>query len=323
MGPILLIAEERQGVLSDSTRELMTLARRLARDLEIESKVLLLGDSLGEMAEELAMYGVEVIYVEDPKLANYHPSTYLQVITSLIEEEAPRIVMTGQTAQGVDFMPALAVKKDLPFIPEVIDLSVEDGQLKAVRQIYAGKVHAHLSIQGEKTLLVTVRGSSFEASEKTERGRVVPTPLSLKEDERRTFVEYREAVVGDVDISNSQVLVALGRGLKEESNLPLVQSLAELLEGDLCGSRPAIDSGWLPPDRQIGVSGKTVKPRIYLALGISGAFQHTTGMKSSQLVVAINKDPNAPIFSVADYALVDDLLKVVPSLIEFIREIKE
>lgn len=323
MGPILVIAQERQKALADSSLELLTLAQRLAKDLETEAKCALLGEDGEELAQELAMYGAHVLLVESPSLKNFHPSLHLQAIEAIIQKEAPRIVMTGQTAQGVDFMPALAVKAKLPFIPDIVDLFVEEGQLRAIRQVYAGKVNAHISVKGEETLLVTVRASSFPAPEKRGGGEVISYPLAVEGDPRRSFVEYREAAAGDVDVSKSQILVAIGRGLREEANLPLAQSLADALKGDLCGSRPAIDLGWLPHDRQIGVSGKTVKAKLYLALGISGAFQHTTGMKGSQLVIAINKDPNAPIFSVADYAIVDDLLNVVPSLIAAMKEQRE
>jgi electron transfer flavoprotein alpha subunit len=145
----------------------------------------------------------------------------------------------------------------------------------------------------------------------------------LKEDiPYRQFVEYIEAEVGDVDITQSEILVAVGRGLKEEKNMPLVEELAAVIKADLCGSRAAVDAGWLPHDRQVGTSGKTVKPKLYLAVGISGAFQHVAGMKGAKTVVAINKDPDAPIFNVAHYAIVDDLLKVVPKLTEKLKELK-
>lgn len=323
MGPLLIIAEHREKKLRDITFEMITLAKRVAKEIDQEVEVLLLGDEVEEMAEEITSYGLQVLLMEDPALAIYQAPNYIKAVRSVIESRNPSIVMTGQTAQGVDFMPALAVTMDLPLIPEVVDLHVEENKVMALRQIYSGKVNAYLSFKGDETKLVTLREASFQPPEREGQGEIERLSFSMERDPNQSFIEYREAEVGDVDITSSQVLIALGRGLKEEKNLPLAQSLADLLSGDLCGSRPAIDQGWLPNDRQVGVSGKTVKPNLYLALGISGAFQHTTGMKAAKKVIAINKDPDAPIFSVADYAIVDDLFKVVPALTEKLQEMKE
>lgn len=324
MSTILVIAEHRQQQLRDVNGELIALAQKIASPLESQVKVLLLGENVQEMAEELASYGVSVLKAEARALTVYDASTYLQAILSVMEAENPLLVLTGQTAQGVDFMPALAVKKNLPYIPEVIDLMVEEGRLKAQRQIYSGKVHALFSFPREKTALATAREGAVEAAEKSGGGKIQEIPLSLDvETPVRSFIEYQEAQVGEVDITQSPVLVGIGRGLREEKNLPLAQDLADILKAHLCGSRPAIDLGWLESDRQVGVSGKTVKPKLYLALGISGAFQHTSGMKGAQKIAAINKDPHAPIFAVADYAIVEDLFKVVPLLTEKLQELVE
>lgn len=321
MKTILVIAEHRQQKLRDINGELITLAQKLASPLEGVVKVLLLGSEVGELAEELAAYGVKVLKGDDPAWAVYDSSSYLHAIQAVMEKEDPVLVLTGQTAQGVDYMPALAVKQELPFIPEVIDLQVEDGVLKALRQIYSGKVNALFSFPPGKTALATLREGAVEAVDTgAEKGEIESLPIPPDSTPSyRSFVEYREAEVGEVDITQSSLLVAIGRGLKEEKNLPLVQELATFLQADLCGSRPTIDLGWLESDRQVGVSGKTVKPKLYLAIGVSGAFQHTSGMKGAQKVVAINKDPDAPIFAVADIAIVDDLFKVVPLLKEKIQ----
>lgn len=318
---ILIIAEHRQQKLRDINGELIALAKKIASPLGGVVKVLLLGDHTQALAEELAGYGVMVLHVQDPAWAVYDASQYLYAIQFVMEKENPIVVLTGQTAQGVDFMPALAVKQELPFIPEVVDLWVEEGRLKALRQIYSGKVNALFAFLPGRTCLATLREGAVEPLEKAEGGEIAALQIpSASAASLRSFVEYRAAQVGEVDITQSPILVAIGRGLKEEKNLPLVQELAQLLKADLCGSRPTIDLGWLEGHCQVGVSGKTVKPKLYLAIGISGAFQHTSGMKGAQRVVAINKDPDAPIFAVADYAIVDDLFKVVPMLKEKLQE---
>ena len=323
MGNILVLAEHRQGALRDITFEMLTAASGVAQDLGGEVVVLLPGSGLDDLAAKIAAYGVKVLVVDDPLLANFNADKYQQVLGAVIDVHKPSLVMVGHTAQGVDLAPALAVEKDLPFVADVIGLAVEGGVLKATRQIYSGKVNALVAFKPAETCLVTVREAAFEAPEPPGGSAVEKIESPLKEDlTYRRFVEYIEAEVGDVDITQSDILVAVGRGLKEEKNMPAVEELAAVIKADLCGSRAAVDAGWLPHDRQVGTSGKTVKPKLYLAVGISGAFQHVAGMKGAKAVVAINKDPDAPIFTVADYAIVDDLLKVVPKLTEKLKELK-
>lgn len=323
MGNVLVLAEHRQGALRDITFEMLALTPGVAKELGGEAIVLLLGSGVDEMAQKIAGYGVKVLVVDDPLFENYNADKYQKVLSALIDAHKPSLVMIGQTAQGVDLAPALAVEKNLPFVADVIGLSVEGGTLKATRQLYSGKVNAQVAFKPAATCLVTVREAAFEAPEPSAAGGVEKIESPLKEDlDYRQFVEYIEAEVGDVDITQSEILVAIGRGLKEERNLPLVEELAGVIKADLCGSRAAVDAGWLPHDRQVGTSGKTVKPKLYICMGISGAFQHVAGIKGAKTVVAINKDPEAPIFTVADYAIVDDLFKVVPKLAEKLKEMK-
>jgi len=195
---------------------------------------------------------------------------------------------------------------------------LEDGRLLAVREMYGGKLQARVSFKGGEQYLATVRQAAFPLQElEPLGGQIVAVDSPLAEEARRKrFIEYVEAAVGEVDITQSDIIVAVGRGIKEQENLEIVEKLAEAVGGVLAGSRPVIDAGWLPPDRQVGQSGKTVKPKLYIAVGISGASQHLAGMKASDTIVAINKDPGAPIFNVATYGIVDDLFKVVPALTE-------
>ena len=323
MGDVYVLAEHRREELRDITFEMLTKAQEIAPAIGGKTVAVLIGSGVDALAEKLAGCCDKVLYVDDPLFADYNSDKYQKVLSQLIQEQKPEVLMVGHTTQGVDMAPALAVELNMPFVTDVVDINIYNGQLKPVRQYYAGKVNALISFKGESPYLMTVREASFEAAGASAQGEIQKIESPLKEDiDYRRFVEYVEAEVGDVDITQSEILVSVGRGLKEEKNLPLVEDLAKAINADISGSRAATDSGWLPHDRQVGTSGKNVKPKLYLALGISGAFQHLAGIKGAKTIVAINKDPEAPIFNEADYGIVDDLFKVVPKLVEKIKELK-
>jgi electron transfer flavoprotein alpha subunit len=323
MGNILVLAEHRQGVLRDVSYEMMAVAPKLAEQMGTEVVALLIGSEMDEMAKKMAAFGIKVLVVDDPLFKDFNADKYQKVLSALIDDLKPSVLMTGHTSQGVDFMPALAVEKKLPLVADVISLEFADGKLKATRQLYSGKANAVLAFKPADTYLLTFREGAVEAPDASTSGSVEKVDSPLKEDlAYRKFVEYIEAEVGDVDITQSDILVSVGRGLKEDKNLPLIEELAKAIKADIAGSRAATDAGWIPHDRQVGTSGKAVKPKLYIAMGISGAFQHVAGMKGAKTVVAINKDPEAPIFAVADYAIVDDMFKIVPKLTEKLKELK-
>ncbi len=323
MGNVLVLAEHRQGALRDVSFEMLAVAPKIAEGMGGETAVLLLGSGLDDLAKKMTEYGVKVLVVDDPAFENFNAEKYQIALSAIVDELKPAVLMTGHTAQGVDFMPALAVEKKMPLVSDVVGLDYEDGTLKATRTLYSGKVNAVVAFKPADTCLVTFREGAVEAPETSAAGEVEKLDSPLKEDVTyRKFVEYVEAEVGDVDITQSDILVAIGRGLKEDKNLPEIEALAEAIKADLAGSRAATDAGWIPHDRQVGTSGKTVKPKLYIALGVSGAFQHLAGMKGAKTIVAINKDPEAPIFTVADYAIVDDMFKVLPKLTEKLKELK-
>ncbi len=323
MGNVLVVAEHRRGELRDISFEMMAVAPGLAADMGGEAVVLLLGSGMDDLAKKMAGYGVNVKVIDDPLFENFNAEKYQKALSALMDELKPAVLITGHTAQGVDFMPSLAVERKLPLVTEAIDLQYEDGTLKATRQVYSGKVNATVAFKEAETYLVTIREGALEAPDPAAAGEVEKVDSPLKEDvPYRQFVEYIEAEVGDVDITQSEILVSVGRGLKEDKNLPDIEALAEAIKADIAGSRAATDAGWIPHDRQVGTSGKTVKPKLYIALGISGAFQHVAGIKGAKTVVAVNKDPEAPIFNEADYAIVDDMFKVVPKLTEKLKELK-
>ncbi len=323
MGDVFVLAEHRRGEMREITFEMLTKAQEIASAIGGETVAVLIGSSVDTFAERLAAYCDKVLYIDDPLFADYNSDKYQIVLGKLIQDYKPELLMVGHTTQGVDMAPALAVELKLPFVTDVVDIIIDDGKLKPVRQYYSGKVNALFNFKGEPPYLITVREASFEAADGSKQGQIQKIDFPLKEDlDYRRFVEYVEAEVGDVDITQSEILVAVGRGLKEEKNLSIAEELAKAINADLCGSRAATDAGWLPHDRQVGTSGKTVKPKLYIALGISGAFQHLAGIKGAKTIVAINKDPEAPIFNEADYGIVDDLFKVVPKLTEKIKELK-
>ncbi len=208
-------------------------------------------------------------------------------------------------------------------VTDVTALEMDGDKPKPTRQFYGGKLDAHMVMKDADLYVLTVREATFQAAEPSKSGEIVKVANPVTDDlSSRKFLEYVEPVAGDVDITQSALLVGVGRGIREDKNLPIMEELAAAIGADLAASRAVVDAGWLPSDRQVGISGKTVKPKLYLAVGISGAFQHVTGMKGSDVIIAINKDPDAPIFGIAQYGIVDDLLKVVPALTEKIKELK-
>jgi len=316
MGEIFVLAEHRQGELRDVTFEMLGKGQELAVAMDAPLAAVLLGHDVGDFATELTKHANQVLVVEDARLEHFNSAAYQQVLAHLITERKPGLVLMGQSAYGMDLAPSLATQLDSPLTTDCVGLEFEDGHLFAVREMYGGKVSAKLAFRQADLYMATLRQAAFPFEEgEPLGGEVVAVDSPLTEEiAYRRFIEYVEAAVGEVDITQADVVVAVGRGIKEEDNLPLVEKLAKAMGGVLAGSRPVVDAGWLPPDRQVGQSGKTVKPKLYLAVGISGASQHVAGMKASSTIVAINKDPDAPIFKVADYGIVDDLFKVVPAL---------
>jgi electron transfer flavoprotein alpha subunit len=322
MGDVFVLAEHRRGEPREVTLEMLGKGRGLAEQMGGSLKAVLLGYGVETFVGELANQAHEVLVVEDERLENFNSELYQKVLVSLLTERKPTLTLIGHTACGMDLAPSLAAELNLPLTTDYIGFEFEDSSLIAIREMYGGKLQARISsLHSPFSILqymATVRQAAFPLRElEPLGGQIVAVDSPLAEEARRKkFVEYVEAAVGDVDITQSDIVVAVGRGIKEQENLEIVVKLAEAVGGVVAGSRPVIDSGWLPPDRQVGQSGKTVKPKLYIAVGISGASQHLSGMKASDTIVAINKDPGAPIFNVATYGIVDDLFKVVPALTE-------
>lgn len=323
MRGVFVLAEHRRGELRDITLEMLTKGRQLAEQLGAELAVVLLGHRVDDFADALATYADKVVLVDHAQLENFDSEAYQAILSSLLKDQQPVLTLIGHTAFGVDIAPSLAAQSAIPLATDCIDLSFEGERVIAIRQIYGGKLNAEVAYDKTPQYLATIRPASFPViSEPGPKGKIVKIDHPAPETLSKEFIEYLEIPPGEVDITQADVIVAVGRGIKEKESLPMVEELAKSLGGVLGCSRPIVDAGWLPKDRQVGSSGKTVKPKLYVAVGISGAFQHITGMKGADTIVAINKDPNAPVFNEADYGIVGDLFKVVPALKDKIVELK-
>jgi len=325
MAGIFVLAEHRQGQIRDITYEMLTKGNEIAEKLNVELTAVMFGKDVKDKGKALSEYAKKVLVVEDAKLENFNSEAYQKVLSSLIREQKPTLTMVGHTSYGVELAPRLAASLNFPLATDCIDLTFEGENLTVTRQMYGGKVNAKATIKKAESYIVTVRQAAFTAKKPQPplNGEIIEKPSPLTEEiTAKRFVEYVLPPPGGVDITAAEKLVGVGRGIKDQANMPIIEEFANSLGAVLACSRPVVDKGWLSSDRQVGSSGKTVKPKLYIAVGISGAFQHVLGMKNSDLIIAINKDPNAPIFNFSDYGVVDDLFKVIPALKNKINELK-
>jgi len=324
---ILVYIEIQSGKLTRPAWEAVAAATCLAGDLEAPVAAVVLGSGLAALAQELAAAGVrEVVSVESALLADYTADGTSAALAEVIAARQPRFVVFSHTYQVRDFAPKLAAALDGGFVSDCVGYRKEGERLVFVRQVFQGKFCADVEFTGDGPNLVSFQASAFR-EDAVKRGSSLAKistfiPKLTAEVIRATPGErFREAKQA-VDLTQAEVIVAVGRGIKAVENLELAKKLADSLGGEMGASRPICDSGWLAMDRQIGSSGQTVAPKLYIGLGVSGAIQHQVGMKGSRVVVAINKDKEAPIFEVATYGIVGDLFEVVPPLIEEIKKVK-
>lgn len=319
---IFVIAEHRRGEIRDITFELLTKGYELSKDRG-RLHTVILGFQNEKMIDELKPFSDGILNIDDEKLKDFNAEYYQMVLSNLLQEKKPFITLMGQTAFGIDLAPSLATALDMPYAADCIDIEIVKERVYTEKQIYGGKISSRVSLVENWGYMVSVRPGSIAPKEGELKAEVTAITSPLKEEiDYRRFVQYIEAAKGEVDITQAEVVVGIGRGLKEDKNLPLMEEFAKSIGGVLGCSRPVVDAGWLSKDRQVGSSGKTVKPKLYIAVGISGAFQHVMGMKGADTIVAINKDPNAPIFTVADYGIVGDLFQIIPKLNEKVLEVK-
>ena len=324
---ILAVMEQRavQGPPAWNRMSWETLAagQQLARELQQPAVAAVLGQGIEGLAAELADKKLDRVYaVEHELLKDYTPDTYTAAVRQLVEKTQPRVVIFPHTYQVRDFLPKLATALGRVAVSDVVAHRLEDGKLVLVRQLFQGKLNVDVRFNGEPPYFASLQAGAYRADQ-VEAGQAAVEKFApqLTPSRLRPLELFREAARA-VDLTAAEIIVSVGRGIKEADNIPVVQKLADALGAELAASRPICDSGWLPMERQVGSSGQTVAPKMYLAVGISGAIQHLVGMKGSKTIVAINKDANAPIFEVADYGIVGDLFQVVPALVEEIQKAK-
>ena len=313
---ILVIAEQRDGKLNRATLETIAAAQQLSGDAEI--KAVVLGQSVAAVAQDLATAVGEVLLVENASLGTYTPDAFTAAVQQVVASVKPAYVLLPHTYQTRDFAPMAAVRLGASLITDVIGINGTGSGATFVRPMFQGKLSAEVRPQGDGPRCITIQIGAFRADavKRGNPGAVTPTsvdidPSAIRQSPEAPFKEAKQAV----DLGQAERIVAVGRGIKSQENIAIAERLAKAMSAEIAASRPICDSGWLPMDRQIGSSGQTVAPKLYVALGISGAIQHLVGMKGARTIVAINKDADAPIFEVADYGIVGDLFEIVPALV--------
>jgi electron transfer flavoprotein alpha subunit len=317
---IFVVIEHIRGVVADISYVMIAAARDLAAGTEGKVLAVVFGSGVESLANNLA--ADQVLYLDHSNLADFTSESYQQALSYLIDQNNPRVVLMGHTSIGMDISSVLSARLDLPLVSSCISVTGDAGTLKFTSQLYGGKMMAEGVIPEPTALLTMVPGGYKPEDGQSATAPEVKTITAPQfEDLRISVKEYIEPEAGDVDISTEPMLVAVGRGIQLEDNIEIAEELAEALGGAVCASRPVVDQGWLPTSRLVGKSGYQVKPKIYLALGISGAPEHTEGMDASETIIAINTDPAAPIFNIAKFGVVEDIFDLVPVLTEKLEEL--
>ncbi len=321
-GEIWVLAEYWQGQISDTTFEGLALGRELAQGLGVNLEAVLLGHGKKDLAAALGAAD-KVNYADHPSLSEMPPENCAAALEELVRKKEPKAVLIPLSNVTLGIGSLLAAKLGAASINACVDISVSDGRLQARSLLYGGKMEATVVATSDPAVLGVWPGCRpAEAGRSSRTPPVEEVALALPDEPRVRFKRYIEPEAGDIDICEQEVLVSVGRGIQSSDNLELAQELADALGGAVSGSRPVIDQGWLPMSRQVGKSGATVKPKLYLAAGISGAPEHVEGMKGAGLIIAINTDPKAPIFNVAHYGIEADALEILPALTAKVRERK-
>ncbi|PSQ45053.1 electron transfer flavoprotein subunit alpha/FixB family protein [Halobacteriales archaeon SW_6_65_15] len=310
---VLAVAEHRRGVLRDVSYELISAGELLADATGGDLHVAIIGGDTEAFADDLNRKGVDYVHTVSEG-EEFNHDVHVQAVEALHAEIDPEALVMANSVNGLDYAPAVANSLDLPLVTDAVGLEY-DGDLTVTREMYGSKVETTVEVSGDQ-YAVTFRGGEWPAAEGVGDAEIGEFDVDIDTDTGSSVTGFEEVGGGDVDISEADFIVSIGRGIEEEDNLPLIEDLVEATDATLASSRPIVDSGWLPKNRQVGQSGKVVTPDVYLAIGISGAVQHVAGMKGSDTIIAINTDPNAPIFDIADYGIVGDLFDVVPELIE-------
>ncbi|MDY3906241.1 MAG: electron transfer flavoprotein subunit alpha/FixB family protein [Lawsonibacter sp.] len=317
--------EQTDGKIAGVSYEMLSEARKLADQLSTEVCAVLMGAQVQDQAKEAFAYGADKVYVcDDEKLKDYRTDSYCKVLENLVKENTPDILLLAATTNGRDLAARLASRLETGLAADCVALNLEDGQLVATRPTYGGNIMADVVFPEKRPAMCTIRPNALSKSEPdaSKTGEVIAVALDAEEAELRTKVrEVLAKASGEISLTDAQIIVSGGRGLGDASGFDLIREFAQTLGAAVGASRAAVDAGWIPYEHQVGQTGKTVAPKLYIACGISGALQHLAGMKTSDVIVAINKDEEAPIFGVANYGIVGDLYKVIPVMIEEIKKV--
>jgi electron transfer flavoprotein alpha subunit len=322
MGTIFVVVEHREGEIREVTLQMLCKADSLCKALSSQLTAVLTAVLIGEkdcpFIDDIVNRVDRVIHIGGEGLEHFDAEIYIGTLKALIQEERPLLTLIGHTPWGMDIAPILSIQTGYPLASDCVDINIENDKPKVIRQIYGGKLLSKVAFKESEGYIITVRPGSFPGDmDENRQGEITEKecPDGLLES-RRQFLEFIDTGAGEVDISQADFLVSIGRGIGEADHVDMMKDLATAMSGVLSCSRPVVDKGWLPKFRQVGTSGKSVKPKVYLALGISGAFQHVAGISGAGTIIAVNKDKKAPIFRVADYGVVEDLFKIAEALKE-------
>ena len=322
---ILIVLEENNGQIHRMGLESIAAGQRLSDEMGLTAGALVLGGNADGLADQASKYQLgEVVKVNDALLGSYSADGYSEAVKQIIDQENPTYVLFGHTYQVRDYVPRLSAKLNKPFLVDNIAIRVENGQPIFTKQMFNAKLSADVEANGSGPFLVSFQSAAFSmdaAAAGSASIRESTVQLDTAMIRTKSEPPFQEEA-GGVDLTSADIIVSIGRGIGKEENIPLAVELSKALGGELAASRPVVDSGWLPSAHQIGSSGQSVSPKLYLALGISGAIQHVVGMKGTKNIVTINKDPDAPIFEISDYGVVGDILEIIPKLIESIQALK-
>ncbi len=321
---ILVFIEHKNCVLNKISLEAIAAAQSIGKDLGLQVAAIIPCDKDCALAQEISQYNLEkVIVIKNEKLSIYTPDGYADAWEQIIKQTNPQYIVMAHTYQVRDFAPKVAARLNKEVVGDCIRYQNNNGKLVFTRRIFLGKLDADVTIEGAAPYFVTFQSGAFRGDNAARGGSAQTETMNVEVGEPRMKPEepFQEAKAS-VDLSKSGIIVAVGRGIKSQENIEKAQELADILGADLAASRPICDAEWLPIDRQIGSSGQTVAPKIYIALGISGAIQHIVGMKNAGTIIAINKDKEAPIFDIADYGIVGDIFEAMPVLVEEIKKAK-
>lgn len=323
---ILVLVEQRDGKLNRASIETITAGQAIAAETGWTLEAAVLGSGVGDVAKEIAAKNVTRVYdIESPKLSPYTPDGFVTALKEFLSQHPTKLVLMPHTYQVRDFAPKLAASLGTTLIPDCVGFKKDGGSIIFTRQMFQGKFVADVSYAGSGPIFATFQAGAFRGDQAQDGGGAAVDTVDvnigdgvIRNKPEEVFKEAKQAV----DLTQAEVIISIGRGIKEQKNIDMAKQLAEALGGEIAASRPICDNGWLPMDRQIGSSGQTVAPKLYLALGISGAIQHIVGMKGARSIIAINKDAEAPIFEISDVAVVGNLFDIVPPLIEEVKKAK-